>query len=129
MVKKSVADLEDSFIRARRALVRVDFNVPLADDGSVGDDTRIRAALPTIEYLCQRGARVVLFSHLGRPKGGPDPKYSMAPVARHLATLTTHPVSFHPESAGDPTVAATNALGAGAILLLENTRFHAGEEK
>ncbi len=127
--KKSVSDLPDSVLRGRRTLTRVDFNVPLTDDGSVGDDTRIRAALPTIEYLCQRGARVVLFSHLGRPKGGPDPKYSMAPVARHLASLTKYPVSFHAESSGDATVAATKAVGEGAILVLENTRFHAGEEK
>ena len=115
-------------IRGRRALVRVDFNVPL-ENGGVGDDTRIRAALPTIEYLCDRGARVVLFSHLGRPKGGPDPKYSMAPVARHLAGLTKHPVKFHAESAGEAAVAATRALADGEILVLENTRFHAGEEK
>lgn len=129
MQKKSVRDLPDSFIRGRRALVRVDFNVPLNEDGSVGDDTRIRAALPTIEYLCQRGAKVILFSHLGRPKGGPDPKYSMAPVARHLASLTKYPVRFHPESAGDATVAATKRLADGEILVLENTRFRAGEEK
>src|SRR6185503_16221121 len=116
MEKKSVADLEESFIRGRRALVRVDFNVPLNDDGSVGDDTRIRAALPTIEYLCQRGAKVVLFSHLGRPKGGPDPKYSMAPVARHLASLTKHPVKFHGESAGETAVTATKALADSEIL-------------
>jgi phosphoglycerate kinase len=127
--KKSVKDLPESVLRGSRALTRVDFNVPLTDDGSVGDDTRIRAALPTIEYLCQRGVRVVLFSHLGRPKGGPDPKYSMAPVARHLASLTKHPVLFHAESSGDATVAATRALGEGAILVLENTRFQAGEEK
>ena len=127
--KKSVSDLPESVLRGRRTLTRVDFNVPLTDDGSVGDDTRMRAALPTIEYLCQRGARVVLFSHLGRPQGGPDPKYSMAPVARHLASLTKYPVSFHAESSGDATVAATKALGEGAILVLENTRFHAGEEK
>ena len=129
MQKKSVRDLPDSFIRGRRALVRVDFNVPLNEDGSVGDDTRICAALPTIEYLCQRGAKVILFSHLGRPKGGPDPKYSMAPVARHLASLTKYPVRFHPESAGDATVAATKRLADGEILVLENTRFRAGEEK
>jgi len=107
----------------------VDFNVPLEADGSVGDDTRIRAALPTIEHLCDRGSRVVLFSHLGRPKGGPDPKYSMATVARHLATLTKRPVRFEASSAGDAAVAATKALGDGDVLVLENTRFHPGEEK
>ena len=128
MNKKSVQDLPDSLIRGKRALVRVDFNVPL-DGDAVGDDTRIRAALPTIEYLCQRGARVVLFSHLGRPKGGPDPAYSMAPVARHLAGLTKHRVTFHGESTGDGAVDATKSLADGEILVLENTRFHAGEEK
>jgi phosphoglycerate kinase len=125
--KKSVADLDASFIKGKRALVRVDFNVPL-DDGRVGDDTRIRAALPTIDYLCERGARVVLFSHLGRPKGGPDPKYSMAPVAKHLATLTRRPVRFEPTSIGDAAIAATKSLGEGEVLVLENTRFHPGEE-
>jgi phosphoglycerate kinase len=128
-VKKSVSDLGDSAIRGKRALVRVDFNVPLEADGNVGDDTRIRAALPTITYLAERGARVVLFSHLGRPKGGPDPKYSMAPVARHLAGLTKHPVRFEGSSTGEAALAATRALGDGDILVLENTRFHAGEEK
>lgn len=129
MKRKSVSDLEENFCRGRRALVRVDFNVPLDADGSISDDTRIRAALPTIEYLCQRGARVVLFSHLGRPKGGPDPRYSLAPVARHLASLTKHPVSFEASSTGDGAVAATKRLADGDILVLENTRFHAGEEK
>jgi phosphoglycerate kinase len=109
--------------------VRVDFNVPIEPDGSVGDDTRIRAALPTIEDLAERGARVVLFSHLGRPKGVPDQKYSMAPVARHLATLTRRPVKFEGSSAGDAAVTATKSLADGEILVLENTRFHAGEEK
>ncbi|HEY5544952.1 MAG TPA: phosphoglycerate kinase [Gemmatimonadaceae bacterium] len=129
MLKKSIADLPNSLLRGKRALVRVDFNVPLESDGRVGDDTRIRAALPTIEYLCERGARVVLFSHLGRPKGGPDPKYSMEPVARHLATLTKRTVRFEATSAGDAAVAASRALADGEVLLLENTRFHAGEEK
>ena len=129
MLKKSVSDLPESAIRGRRALVRVDFNVPLEADGRVGDDTRIRAALPTITYLADRGAKVVLFSHLGRPKGGPDPKYSMAPVAKHLAGLTKYPVRFEDTSAGDAAVAASKALGDGEILVLENTRFHAGEEK
>jgi phosphoglycerate kinase len=128
-MKKTIADLPASIISGKRALVRVDFNVPLEGDGTVGDDTRIRAALPTIEFLASRGAKVVLFSHLGRPKGGPDPKYSMAPVAKHLAGLTKRPVRFEASSTGDGAVAATKALGDGEILVLENTRFHAGEEK
>lgn len=128
MQKKTLRDLPDATLRGRRALVRVDFNVPL-EDGAVGDDTRIRAALPTIEYLTGRGARVVLFSHLGRPRGGPDPKYSMAPVARRLGELTSRRVTFCQQSAGAEAVAATTALGDGDILVLENTRFHPGEEK
>ena len=129
VLKKSVKDLQDSLIKGKRALVRVDFNVPLESDGSVGDDTRIRAALPTIEFLAERGARVILFSHLGRPKGGADPKYSMAPVAQHLATLTQRTVRFQATSAGDAAATATKALGEGEVLVLENTRFHPGEEK
>lgn len=129
MKKKTIADLPDQTLRGRRALVRVDFNVPLDSAGNVADDTRIRAALPTIEYLCERGARVVLFSHLGRPKGGPDPKYSMAPTARRLAELTPRTVTFVDESAGERAVAASRAVGEGEIVVLENTRFHAGEEK
>jgi phosphoglycerate kinase len=125
-MKKTIADLPASIISGKRALVRVDFNVPLEGDGTVGDDTRIRAALPTIEFLASRGAKVVLFSHLGRPKGGPDPKYSMAPVAKHLAGLTKRPVRFEASSTGDGAVAATKALGDGEILVLENTRFHGG---
>lgn len=129
VLKKSVKDLQDSLIKGKRALVRVDFNVPLESDNSVGDDTRIRAALPTIEFLAERGARVILFSHLGRPKGGADPKYSMAPVAQHLATLTQRTVRFQATSAGDAAATATKALGEGEVLVLENTRFHPGEEK
>ncbi len=129
MLKKTITDLKEPSLRGKRVLVRVDFNVPLGDDGHVGDDTRIRAALPTIEYLAERGARVVLFSHLGRPKGGPDPKYSMQPVARHLAGLTTRPVRFVDSSTGEAAEGATRALADGEILVLENTRFHAGEEK
>lgn len=129
MSKKSVRDLTDADLRGKRALVRVDFNVPLDDGGNVTDATRIVAALPTLEYLAGHGARVVLLSHLGRPKGGPDPRYSLAPVAKELASHTNHPVRFLGSSADDAAVAATKSLGDGEILLLENTRFHAGEEK
>ena len=88
--KKSVRDID---VKGKKVLVRVDFNVPIKD-GVVQDDTRIQAALPTIQYLLDNGAAVILFSHLGRPKGGPDPKYSMKPVAEYLAKLTGKPVQF-----------------------------------
>jgi phosphoglycerate kinase len=128
--KRTIRDLSDAEVRGKRALVRVDFNVPIEENGSVGDDTRIRAALPTIEALTSRGARVVLLSHLGRPKGGkPEPKYSLAPVAKRLGELTKRPVRFVAALDGDDAVAATRELKDGEILLLENTRFNAGEEK
>jgi phosphoglycerate kinase len=127
--KRTIRDLTDAEVKGKRALVRVDFNVPLDDGGRVTDDTRIRAALPTIDALFARGARVVLLSHLGRPKGKAEAKYSLAPVAKRLAELTPHPVKFVAALDGDDGVAATRALGDGEILLLENTRFAAGEEK
>jgi phosphoglycerate kinase len=127
--KRTVRDLTDAEVRGKRALVRVDFNVPLDDSGAVTDDTRIRAALPTIDALISRGARVVLLSHLGRPKGKPEAKYSLAPVAKRLAELTSHPVRFVAALDGDDAVAATRALKDGEIVLLENTRFNVGEEK
>jgi phosphoglycerate kinase len=128
--KRTVRDLTDAEVRGKRALVRVDFNVPLDESGAVSDDTRIRAALPTIEALAARGARVVLLSHLGRPKGGkPEPKYSLAPVAKRLGELTSRLVRFVAALDGDDAVAATRELKDGEILLLENTRFSAGEEK
>ena len=126
--KLTVADLPDSAIRGRRALVRVDFNVPLDENGHVGDDTRIRAALPTLEYLAERGGRVVVLSHLGRPKGKPEQKYSLEPVSRHLARLTTRRVRFVETTDTDEAMKATASLQDGEILLLENTRFLGGEE-
>src|SRR5215207_11472684 len=121
--KRTIRDLSDAEVRGGRALVRVDFNVPLDDNGVVTDETRMRAALPTIDALIARGARVVLLSHLGRPKGKPEAKYSLAPVAKRLAELTSHPVRFVAALEGDDAVAATRALAEGEILLLENTRF------
>ncbi|MEW5915722.1 MAG: phosphoglycerate kinase [Gemmatimonadota bacterium] len=128
MNKKTIRDLTPEQTQGRRALVRVDFNVPL-EDGKVSDDTRIRAALPTLDELARMGARIVLLSHLGRPKGGPDPKYSLQPVADRLGQLTKRPVHFFGESIGPGAYDASKSLGDGEMLLLENTRFHAGEEK
>jgi phosphoglycerate kinase len=128
MPKRTIADLPDTGLRGKRVLVRVDFNVPM-EGGRVIDDTRIRAALPTLEALAARGARVVLLSHLGRPKGAPEAKYSLAPVAQHLATLTARPVRFQSSTDDDAALAASMALAPGEILLLENTRFLPGEER
>jgi len=130
MATRTIRDLADSEVRGKRALVRVDFNVPLDVEGNVSDDTRIRASLPTIDALFERGARVVvLLSHLGRPKGKPDPAYSLAPVARRLVELSTHPVIFVPSTVSDDALTATRTAPEGTIVLLENTRFLPGEEK
>ena len=129
MNKQTVRDLRDDQLRGKRALVRVDFNVPIDNAGGVGDDTRIRAALPTIELLLQRGARVVLLSHLGRPKAKPEAKYSLGPVAKHLQTLMPRQrVVFVTTTDTDAAVAATRDATSD-VVLLENTRFLAGEEK
>ncbi|HEU4632223.1 MAG TPA: phosphoglycerate kinase [Gemmatimonadaceae bacterium] len=129
MERRTVGELRDEEVRGRRALVRVDFNVPI-EDGVVGDDTRIRAALPTIRALLDRGARVVLLSHLGRPKGKRDDRYSLRPVSERLHELLPGvTVRFSDATSGDAAVAATRALGDGEVLLLENTRFEPGEEK
>jgi len=128
MNKKTIADLSDADVRGKRALVRVDFNVPL-DGGHVSDDTRIRAALPTINALLERGARVILLSHLGRPKGKPEAKYSLQPVAERLAELLPgKKVVFVESTDSDEAMKATHDESC-AVLLLENTRFLGGEEQ
>ena len=130
MPKLTIRDLPADRLRGQRALVRVDFNVPLDEHGHVTDDTRIRAAIPTIEYLLNRGARVVLLSHLGRPKGKPVPKYSLEPVCRRLAELLPgRSVCFVESTDSDEAQKATHSLKDGEVLLLENTRFLEGEEK
>ena len=127
-MKRTLESLDPAALDGRRALVRVDFNTPIKD-GAVSDDTRIQAALPTIRYLRERGARVVLLSHLGRPKGGPDPKYSLKPVARALETLLGAPVVFLADPTSDAAVTETRRLPRGGVALGENTRFHPGEEQ
>jgi phosphoglycerate kinase len=123
--KKTIRDID---VKGKKVLVRVDFNVP-TKDGKVGDDTRIRAALPTIDYLLEHGAAVILCSHLGRPKGGPDPKYTLKPVADYLGQLMSKPVAFADDCIGPAAEAAAKALEPGQVLVLENTRFHPEEEK
>jgi len=123
--KKTVRDIN---VKGKKVLERVDFNVPLKD-GKVDDDTRIVAALPTIKYLLEQGAAVILCSHLGRPKGGPDPKFSLKPVADYLGGLLGKPVAFVDDCVGPKAEAAAKALKPGDVLVLENTRFHPSEEK
>ncbi len=125
MNKKTLKDID---VKGKKVLVRVDFNVPI-QDGKVADDTRIRAALPTLKYLLDEGAALILTSHLGRPKGEAKPEFSLAPVAEYLGSLVDAPVKFAPDCLGDVAKNAAAELKTGEILLLENTRFHAGETK
>jgi phosphoglycerate kinase len=121
--KKTIEDVE---VKGKRVLVRVDFNVPIKD-GIVGDDTRIRAALPTLQYLLDHGAALILCSHLGRPKGEVMPEYSMRPVAMHLGSILGMRVAFAEDCVGPIAEKAAFNLKPGDVLVLENTRFHAGE--
>ena len=119
--------LNDIDLKGKRVFCRVDFNVPINDDGTVGDDTRITAALPTIRHIVNAGGKLILASHLGRPKGEVDPKYSLAPVAPYLGKLLGRPVAMAGDCVGETVTALANGLQNGEILLLENVRFHKGE--
>lgn len=123
--RMSVRDLD---VRGRRVFVRVDFNCPIGADGQVSDDTRIVAALPTLRYLAEKGARVILASHLGRPKAKPELKYSLKPVADRLRHLLKLPVEFASDCVGPAVEESARNLADGHFLLLENVRFHPGEE-
>lgn len=115
--------------REKKVLVRVDFNVPLAETGEIADDTRIRASLPTIEAICKAGGSPILLSHLGRPEGKVNSAYSLRPVAKRLGELLGKPVAFSPDCVGESAEKAASALRTGEVLLLENLRFHLAEEK
>ncbi len=129
MKKKTLRELPDSLLCSRRVLVRLDLNAPTDESGNVTDDTRIRASLPTLEYVLERGGRPVVLSHFGRPKGKPDQKYSLQPVADVLERLSGHHVIFCESTDTDEAIKASHELDDGHILLLENTRFLAGEER
>jgi len=125
MNKKTVKDID---IKGKRVIMRVDFNVPM-EGGKVTDDKRIRASLPTIQYVLDQGASLILMSHLGRPKGGSDPEFSLRAASEVLAGLLGKPVKMAPDCVGPEVEKLAKALKPGEVLMLENTRFHAGEEK
>ena len=125
MDKKTVRDVD---LKGKRVLMRVDFNVPMKD-GAVSDDKRIRASLPTIQYVLEQGASLILMSHLGRPKGGPDPEFSLKAAAEALGKLLEKPVRMAPDCVGAEVEALARSLKPGDVLMLENVRFHKEEEK
>ncbi|UCC66975.1 MAG: phosphoglycerate kinase, partial [Deltaproteobacteria bacterium] len=124
MAIKCIDEIE---IGGKRLFIRVDFNVPLGDDGEVKDDTRIAAALPTIQYAIEKGAKIILASHLGRPTGRVVPEMSLAPVARRLSTLLGREVMMAPDCIGGEVEPLVTKMNDGEVLLLENLRFHPGE--
>jgi len=128
MAKKSVGDMTEADLKGKKVLVRCDLNVPL-DGKTITDDTRIRASIPTIEYLKKNGAKVLLSSHLGRPKDGPEDKFSLGPVAPRLSELLGTEVKLAPDCIGDGVKSCVDAMADGDVLLLENTRFYKEEEK
>lgn len=128
MRKKTLGDIPGERLRGRTVVVRVDFNVPLSDDGRVADDTRLRRSLPTLRYLVDGGARSVLLSHLGRPGGTEDPALSLAPVAERLSDLLEQPVRFEGSSGPGAVRSAAASLDDGGVALVENTRFQPGEK-
>jgi len=128
MAKKSVGDLAEADLKGKRVLVRCDLNVPL-DGKTITDDTRIRASVPTVKYLMEKGAKVLLSSHLGRPKSGPEDKFSLGPVAPRLSELLGTEVVMAPDCIGDGVAECVGKMAEGDVLLLENTRFYKEEEK
>src|SRR4051812_1323922 len=124
MAKKTVADVD---VKGKRVLMRADFNVPL-DGQTITDDRRIEQAMPTIKSIVERGGRLILMSHLGRPKGGPEPKYSLKPVAKRLSESLGKEVKFADDCIGPNVESMASALKDGDVLLLENLRFHKEEE-
>ena len=126
MAKKTIANVD---VQGKAVLIRVDFNVPLDENGKITDDRRIRMALPTITSVLERGGKVVLMSHLGRPKDAPDAKFTLKPAADRLAELIPNKVVFATDTVGDDAKAKVAALKDGEVLLLENLRFQPGEKK